>query len=98
MIFKDACTDLYNWIVKNNLFNKVKIYVGVHDEINCQFPEKISKFPNILQNIMENFASKYCYSLPIIAVPDATKFWRQNVKFMKTISQVVKKLLQQKPY
>ena len=33
IIFKDACTNLFNWIVDSKLFNKVKICVGVHDKL-----------------------------------------------------------------
>lgn len=75
IIMKDAMTQLFNYIVDNKLFNKVKICVVVHDEINCEYPETLTDFPNILANIMKDSAAKYCKSLPIPAEPTVEHFW-----------------------
>lgn len=75
IILKDALTQIFNYIVDNNLFNKVKICAVVHDEINCEFPEKFTEFPQILASLMSNSASKYCKSLPIPAEPTVAKYW-----------------------
>lgn len=75
IIMKDAMTQLFNYIIDHNLFNKVKICVVVHDEINCEYPETLTDFPNILAEIMKNSAAKYCKSLPIPAEPTVEHFW-----------------------
>lgn len=72
---KDAMTQLFNYIIDNKLFNKVKICVVVHDEINCEYPETLTDFPNILANIMKDSAAKYCKSLPIPAESTVEHFW-----------------------
>ena len=75
IIMKDAITSLFNWIVDNNLFGKVKLCVVVHDEINCEFPEELITFPQTLATIMQNSAAKYCKSLPIPAEPTVEHYW-----------------------
>lgn len=74
-IIKDAATSLFNWIIDNNLFNKVKLCALVHDEMDVEFPEEIQDFPKILEKIMEDSAAKYCHSLPIPAEASVEKFW-----------------------
>ena len=64
IILKQAMTDLFNWIVDNGYFNIVHICVAVHDEINCDYPETLEEFPDILTSTMEHAASMYCKSLP----------------------------------
>ena len=75
IIMKDAITQLFNYIVDNNLFNKVKLCVVVHDEINCEYPESLTDFPQTLAKIMQDSAAKYCKSLPIPAEPTVEHFW-----------------------
>lgn len=43
IIFKVACVNFFNWIVKNNLFNIVKICIPAHDEVNCEAPKEIAE-------------------------------------------------------
>lgn len=45
-------------------------------EINCDYPEELSEFPNILSSIMEESAGKYCKSLPIPAEPEVADCWK----------------------
>lgn len=75
IILKDAMTTLFNWIVDRNYFNIIHICVAVHDEINCDYPENITEFPNILEKIMETSAAKYCKSLPIPAEAAVGDYW-----------------------
>lgn len=75
IIMKEAMTRLFNYIVDNGLFNKVKICVVVHDEINCEYPESLKEFPDILAGIMKDSAAVYCKSLPIPAVPEVSDHW-----------------------
>lgn len=76
VIMKDSLTSLFNWIVDNGQFGIVHICVAVHDEINCDYPEKLSDFPNILSSIMEESAAKYCKSLPIPAKAEVADYWK----------------------
>lgn len=76
IIMKEAMTALFKWIVENKLFGKVEISASNHDEINCIYPENLSSFPTILQNIMEKAAAKYCTTVPIPAEPEVGKYWK----------------------
>lgn len=75
IILKDAMTTLFNWIVDNGYFNIIHICVAVHDEINCDYPEEVENFPQILEGIMESSAAKYCKSLPIPAEASVGSYW-----------------------
>lgn len=75
IILKDAITQLFNYIVDNNLFNKVKLCAVIHDEINCEYPEELVTFPQTLAIIMQSSAAKYCKSLPIPAEPTVNHYW-----------------------
>lgn len=75
IILKDAITQLFNYIVDNNLFNKVKLCAVIHDEINCEYPEELVTFPQTLATIMQSSAAKYCKSLPIPAEPTVNHYW-----------------------
>lgn len=75
-IIKIAATNLFNWIVDNNMFNKIKICAMVHDEILAEFPKEFKDtFPAILEKIMFNAAAKYCKSLPIPAEAEVSDHW-----------------------
>ena len=75
IILKKASIMLFNYIVSNNYFNKIKLCVEVHDEINCEFPEELTDFPSILKKIMEDAAAIYCKSLPIPADAEVSDHW-----------------------
>lgn len=75
VIMKDALTSLFNWIVDNGYFGKIHICVAVHDEIDCDYPEEVEIFPNVLSSIMEKSAGKYCKSLPIPANAEVGDYW-----------------------
>lgn len=74
-ILKLACIKLFNWILKNNQFNKVKLCALVHDEICCEFPKELSYFPKTLENLMKEAAATYCKSLPIPAEASVGDHW-----------------------
>lgn len=42
-IFKIAAVNLFNWVVKNNLFGIVKFCIPAHDEFNIEAPEEIAE-------------------------------------------------------
>ena len=75
IILKSSMISLFNWIVDNNYFGKVHICAAVHDEIVCDYPEFITDFPHILEDIMEKSAAKYCKSLPIPAEASVGNCW-----------------------
>lgn len=76
IIMKEAITQLFNWIILNNYFNKVHLCCCVHDEIVCDFPESLTGFPKVLTDIMETAAAKYCKTLPIPAEAEVDVCWR----------------------
>ena len=50
-IFKIAAVNLFNWVVKNNLFGIVKFCIPAHDEFNIEAPEEIAE--DIAQKIYD---------------------------------------------
>ena len=76
VIMKDALTQLFNYIIDNNLFSRIHICAAVHDEIVCDYDESITDFPRTLEQIMEQSAAKFCKSLPIPAEAEVGEFWR----------------------
>lgn len=75
IIMKTAMTNLFNWIVENNYFDIVHICCSVHDEIVCDFPDNLDRFPKVLEDIMEAAAAKFCKSLPIPAEASVGTHW-----------------------
>lgn len=66
MAFKLSCIILFNWILKNNYQNIVKICIPVHDELNIEAPEEIAeKVALVLQKCMEKGAKPFCTKLPL---------------------------------
>ena len=56
----------FKWIVKNNLQNKVKICIPVHDEYNVEAPEDIAEnVALVLRKCMEKGAQPFCTRLPL---------------------------------
>ncbi len=75
IIAKTACILFYTWVLKNNLFNIVKINNIVHDEINIDYPKSMPNVADILKNYMEESAKMYCKSLPIPAECSVGSHW-----------------------
>lgn len=75
IILKVAATNLFNWIVNNGYFNKIKFCAFVHDEICAEYPKSLSEFPVILEKTMEDAAAIYCKSLPIPAEASVGDYW-----------------------
>lgn len=75
-IIKLAATNLFKWILDNNLFNKVLLCAMVHDELLVEFPKELKDtFPKILEDIMLNAAKVYCKKLPIPAEAEISTHW-----------------------
>ena len=59
-ITKLASTNIFNWIVDNNYFNKIKLVAIIHDEICIEYPKENIDFPKIVENLMEEASTVYC--------------------------------------
>ena len=59
-ILKRSQIAVFNWVIKNGYFGKIKLCALVHDEANWEYPKEISEFPDILKDYMEKAADIYC--------------------------------------
>lgn len=75
IIIKEAACMLFDWIMVNNLFEKVNLCALVHDEIVCDYPKELQEFPKVLEQLMQQAAAKYCKSLPIPAEAAIGDHW-----------------------
>lgn len=76
IVLKQAVGDLFEWVVNNNLFNKVLFCAFVHDEIDCECPKEITgTFSTKLREIMEHAARMYYKKLPIPAEASIGDHW-----------------------
>jgi len=75
IILKDAMSNFFKWIIDNKLFNIVKICDLVHDEAVIEYPKSMPEVANILKDIMEKSAEKFCKALPIPAAPEVGMCW-----------------------
>ncbi len=61
LCFKVAVCFFYYYLLEHNLLYKVKICVGVHDEINCEAPEEIAEdVAQALVDCMVKAGSYFC--------------------------------------
>lgn len=73
---KYAMIRFFQWILKNNYFNIVKICNLIHDEAVVEYPEELeSTVVPKLRECMEQAAAVFCKKLPIPAEPETGKFW-----------------------
>lgn len=76
IILKDSQIDMFNWVVDNGYFGKIRLCNLTHDEANWEFPEELKDtFPKFLQETMEKSAYKYCKALPIPAEASVGTHW-----------------------
>lgn len=67
-IFKIAAANFFNWIIKNDLFGKVKMCVPVHDEFCVEAPESIADEVALkLKECMVNAGKYICRLAPLDA-------------------------------
>ena len=67
-IFKIAAVNLFNWVVKNNLFGIVKFCIPAHDEFNIEAPEDIAEeVANKLHECMVKAGKFICRIVPLEA-------------------------------
>lgn len=76
IILKDSQIDLFNWVVDNGYFGKIRLCNLTHDEANWEFPKELEdSFPKLLKEMMEKSAFKYCKALPIPAEAEVSTCW-----------------------
>ena len=67
-IFKICAVNLFNWVVKNGLFGKVKFCIPAHDEFNIEAPEEIAEeVANKLHECMVKAGKFICKIVPLDA-------------------------------
>ena len=74
-ITKLACTNFFNWIIDNNLFNKVKIVAIVHDEICIEYPKELKDTYKMLEYHMEEASKAFCKFSKIPAKAEVSTHW-----------------------
>lgn len=72
---KDAVLSIFNWIVDNGFFGRILYCAMVHDETCWEYPEEVEEFPNIVSQMMEASAAKYCKLIKIPAIADSGDHW-----------------------
>jgi DNA polymerase I-like protein with 3'-5' exonuclease and polymerase domains len=71
---KVAGKKLFDYIINNGYFDKVKIVNFVHDEICVEYPKNLG-IAKILEDIMEETTRIFCKSLPIPAEASEGSHW-----------------------
>lgn len=67
---------LFNWIVDNGYFNRIKIVNITHDEINSEFPKELeNSYPNMVAKIMEEAGALFYNTLPLTASASVGDHW-----------------------
>ena len=74
-ITKLACTNFFNWIIDNGLFDKVKIVAIVHDEVCIEYPEELKDTYKMLEYHMEEASKAYCKFSKIPAKAEIGNYW-----------------------
>lgn len=77
-ISKRAGCYIFDWIISNGYFNKVKIVNFVHDEYVLESSEKLSNLvSDKVKYYMEKAGSDYLTTLKLVADPVITKRWKK---------------------
>ena len=74
-ITKLACINFFNWIIDNNLFDKVKIVAIVHDEVCIEYPKELEDTYKMLEYHMEEASKAYCKFSKIPAKAEVGNHW-----------------------
>ena len=74
-ITKLACTNFFNWIIDNGLFDKVKIVAIVHDEVCIEYPKELEGTYKMLEYHMEEASKAYCKFSKIPAKAEVGNHW-----------------------
>lgn len=73
---KLAAVYFYQWILENDLWNKVLIVGFVHDEIITEGPKNIIEIASKkLKECMEKAGKVFCPTIPIISDGEIGELW-----------------------
>lgn len=76
VIFKIFSYRFFKWIVKNNLFSKVKFCVPAHDEIVIECPKEIKDtVVEKLEYFMQHTGELFCHKLPMPVDSEIANHW-----------------------
>lgn len=76
-ITKKAVLNMYNYILENNLFNKVLIVNVIHDEILLECPKELANnIAQVLKQCMEDASKEHCTIVPLKAEPIIVDWWQ----------------------
>lgn len=76
ILLKIAATRLFNWIVDNGYFGKIKLVNFTHDEINSEFPEELKDtYPKLVEQFMLEAGAMFYHKLPIPAEAAVGDHW-----------------------
>ena len=68
ILFKVFNKMLFDWVIDNGYFNKIKFCVPVHDEINVECSKEIAEEVSIkIQEIMKEAAKPFLHTLELDA-------------------------------
>lgn len=73
---KHSQITLFNYIINNGYFGKIKLCALVHDECLWETPDDLSKeFAKLIEDTMVNTMAIYCKSIPVPAEAEINDFW-----------------------
>ena len=77
VMLKASQIKLFDWVVNNLYFGKIKLCALVHDECLWETPEdKAEEFAKLIEKSMTETAAEYCKSLPIPAEAEIADCWK----------------------
>ena len=75
---KAVLCKLYNLIVTEQKWNKVRIVLSVYDEVRCEVPEELAEeWKEIMNKIMVEVAEETIKNVPIVADCTVTDSWEK---------------------
>lgn len=77
-ITKISCVLIYEYIVKNNLLNKVRFVNTIHDENVLEVPnDLVDDLKTVVEYSMKTAADLYCKRVPLKAEAEINPFWKK---------------------
>ena len=76
ILFKMFSTQLFHWVIDNNLFNVVKFCIPVHDEINVECPAVMAQeVSDKVQEVMKESGKTFCKTLTLDSDSTISDHW-----------------------
>ena len=77
-ITKISCVYIYDYIVSNNLFDKVKFVNTIHDENVLECPlELADQLSKEVKESMDKAGLIFCKRIPLTADPEVSNYWKK---------------------